>query len=61
MTVHLGHYRTQSVRMPLADPPSAGPRTVKVLKAEEKGSDVNLASYRLLDAFTRPRSGAELW
>lgn len=37
--------------MPLASPPATGPRTVEVLKTEEKGSDVNLATYLLLDAF----------
>ena len=39
--------------MALADPPPTGPRTVNVLKTEEKGSDVNLATYLLLDAFQR--------
>lgn len=34
--------------MPLLHPP---PNTAEVLKTEEKGSDVNLASYLLLDAF----------
>ena len=28
-----------------------GPRTVEILDTEEKGSDVNLASYLLLDGF----------
>ena len=37
--------------MPLAKPPRRGARTVEVLKTEEKGSDVNLATYLLLDAF----------
>jgi NYN domain len=32
-------------------PPKAGPKTARVLRTEEKGSDVNLASYLLLDAF----------
>ena len=40
--------------MPLAHPPSVGPQTVEVIGTEEKGSDVNLASYLLLDGF---RSG----
>ena len=48
---HFGHYVTRSTRMPLANPPATGPRTVEVLKTEEKGSDVNLATYLLLDAF----------
>jgi hypothetical protein len=37
--------------MPLAHPSSAGPQTVEVIRTEEKGSDVNLASYLLLDGF----------
>ncbi len=35
----------------MASPPENGPRTVEVLDTEEKGSDVNLASYLLLDGF----------
>jgi hypothetical protein len=31
--------------------PTLGPATVEVIKTEEKGSDVNLATYLLLDAF----------
>jgi NYN domain len=51
LSVHLGHYLSHPVRMPLARPPSVGPQTVEVLRTEEKGSDVNLASYLLLDGF----------
>jgi uncharacterized LabA/DUF88 family protein len=51
VTLHFGHYLTHRVRMPLADPPLSGPRTAAVLKTEEKGSDVNLATHLLLDAF----------
>ena len=50
--IHYGHFVTRRVRMALAEPPDHGPQTVEVLKTEEKGSDVNLASYLLLDAFT---------
>lgn len=49
--VHLGSFLTKPTRMLLADPPAAGPRTVEVIKTEEKGSDVNLATYLLVDAF----------
>lgn len=49
--VHLGHYLSHNVRMPLANPPKRGARTVEVIKTEEKGSDVNLATHLLLDAF----------
>ncbi len=49
LSIHYGQYRTRATRMPLATP-RGGARTVVVLKTEEKGSDVNLASYLLLDA-----------
>ena len=35
----------------MAQQPQTGPRTVEILDTEEKGSDVNLASYLLLDGF----------
>ncbi len=53
LSIHYGHYLTHVTRMPLANPPQRGARTVKVVKTEEKGSDVNLATYLLLDAFQR--------
>ncbi len=37
--------------MRLANPPAHGSKYAEVIKTEEKGSDVNLASYLLLDAF----------
>jgi len=39
--------------MPLANPAPGFPRTVEVVKTEEKGTDVNIATYILLDAFRR--------
>ena len=51
LTVHLGHFLTHPTRMPLAHPRPGGSQTVEVIKTEEKGSDVNLASYLLLDGF----------
>jgi uncharacterized LabA/DUF88 family protein len=53
VTTHYGRFLSHPVRMPLVNPPTNGPRTVEVLKTEEKGSDVNLASHLLLDAFQR--------
>jgi len=44
---------TSTVRMPLAKPLPGGPRTVEVIKTEEKGSDVNLATYLLAATATR--------
>jgi hypothetical protein len=51
VTIHLGHYLSHATRMPLATPKPGKSRTVEVIKTEEKGSDVNLATYLLLDAF----------
>ena len=48
LSIHYGHFLTKPDRMPLARDPS---QTVDVLRTEEKGSDVNLATYLLLDAF----------
>lgn len=53
LSVHLGIFRTRPVRMTLVHPPRSGSKTAEVWKTEEKGSDVNLASYLLLDAFRR--------
>lgn len=51
LTIHLGHYLTNVKWMPLAQPVSGGPRTVKVIRTEEKGTDVNIASHLLFDGF----------
>jgi uncharacterized LabA/DUF88 family protein len=53
LSIHTGHYLSHPVRMRLANPPPGGPATVEVIKTEEKGSDVNLATYLLLDAFKK--------
>jgi uncharacterized LabA/DUF88 family protein len=53
LSIHYGHYLTHVTRMPVANPRRGGPRTVEVVKTEEKGSDVNLATFLLLDAFKR--------
>jgi uncharacterized LabA/DUF88 family protein len=44
-----GHFLEHATAMRTVNPP---PLTVQVWKAEEKGSDVNLASYLVRDAFT---------
>lgn len=53
LSIHLGHFQRTKVRMPLVHPRSSGQKTEKVYKTEEKGSDVNLATYLLLDAFKK--------
>jgi hypothetical protein len=51
LTIHKGEFLSNAVRMPLVNSPAGGPNTVEVWKTEEKGSDVNLATFLLLDAF----------
>jgi hypothetical protein len=53
VTIHFGKFLQSTVRMPLAVPRPGGPKTVEVIKTEEKGSDVNLATYLLIDAFRK--------
>ncbi len=48
--IHYGHFVTRPVRLPRAKPQPGESPTVEVLRTEEKGSDVNLATYLLLDA-----------
>ena len=60
LTIHEGRYISKAVTMPLHPIPAPPtPATiVKVVKSEEKGSDVNLASYLLIDAFDDDFEGA---
>jgi len=51
LTVTLGHYLENEVTMRLARSPLIGSKFVRVLKTEEKGSDVNLALHVLNDAW----------
>ncbi len=51
LSVHYGHFLESTTRMRVANPPIGGPATVQVVKMEEKGSDVNIATYMLVDAF----------
>lgn len=53
LSIHYGHYLSHVTRMPLANPGRGSARTVEVVKTEEKGSDVNLATFLLLDSFKR--------
>ena len=51
VSVHKGSFARWKVRRPLVDAPPEGPHTALVWDTKEKGSDVNLATYLLLDAF----------
>jgi uncharacterized LabA/DUF88 family protein len=48
--VFFGHFLSHKVRAPLANPGN-GPKTVEIIKTEEKGSDVNLAVHILNDGW----------
>ena len=50
VSVHLGHFLTHEVWMALVVPPGHPQKFAKVIKTEEKGSDVNLATHLLHDA-----------
>ena len=51
VSVHMGSFARWKVRRPLVDAPPEEPQTSLVWDTKEKGSDVNLATYLLLDAF----------
>jgi hypothetical protein len=46
-----GHYLRHRVQMPLADPVPGKNKYVTVIKTEEKGSDVNLATHLVSDGY----------
>ncbi|MEP0813201.1 MAG: NYN domain-containing protein [bacterium] len=48
--IHLGRFLTNVVALPLAGSAPNAPKLVKVLKTQEKGSDVNLATHLVADA-----------
>ena len=51
LQIIFGHYLSHVIWMPLAHPPPGQKPFAQVIKTEEKGSDVNLASHLLVDAF----------
>lgn len=50
LSIHEGFYLTTTHWARLAEPLPGLPPTVRVIKTEEKGSDVNLATHLLIDA-----------
>jgi uncharacterized LabA/DUF88 family protein len=50
ISVHKGHFLSHTVTMPLAVAPGRPQQYARVIKTEEKGSDVNLATHLLHDA-----------
>lgn len=51
LSVVYGQFLSHTIRMPLAYPPAKGAHTVEVIKTEEKGSDVNIATELIVDGF----------
>jgi hypothetical protein len=52
VSIYYGHFLETTTRMRLAAPPPLpAAQTVKVIKTEEKGSDVNIATWLLVDAY----------
>ncbi len=51
LTITLGHFLTNDVRMPSVTPSGAIASSVLVRKTEEKGSDVNLATLLVKEGF----------
>lgn len=58
LSIHLGYFLSNSVRMPLANPRPGQPPLVTVIRTEEKGSDANLAAWLTRDAAKRDCSAA---
>jgi hypothetical protein len=51
VTVHQGNFLTTRKLRPLVNPIPGGPTHAEIWNSEEKGSDVNLASYLIHDAW----------
>ena len=48
--IHFGRFVSRRQRMPLADSPLDSPSSAWVVRTEEKGTDVNLAAFLILDS-----------
>ena len=53
LSIHLGYFLSNPMRLPLANPRPGEPRVVTVVRTEEKGSDANLAAWLTRDAAKR--------
>lgn len=49
LEVIYGHFLEHEIMMPVASPPPGGPKYVRIIKTEEKGSDVNIAAHMIND------------
>ncbi len=60
LSIHLGFFQRNEVWMDLVTPLVDGTTRVEVIKTEEKGSDVNIASYMLMDAWNKDSEAAAI-
>lgn len=51
ISIHQGNFLTKPKMRPLVNPTPGGPTHVEIWNTEEKGSDVNLATYLIHDAW----------
>lgn len=51
LSIHYGTFKKRNKRRPLAEPTQGLPDVVEIIDTEEKGSDVNLASYLIMDGY----------
>jgi uncharacterized LabA/DUF88 family protein len=51
VSIHFGNFLTTPKFRPLVNPTPGGPTHVEIYNTEEKGSDVNLATYLIHDAW----------
>jgi uncharacterized LabA/DUF88 family protein len=49
LEIILGHFLEHEIMMPVANPIPGGQKYIKVIKTEEKGSDVNIAAHLIHD------------
>jgi uncharacterized LabA/DUF88 family protein len=53
LSIHYGRFLPKKIWRPMVNPPPTGSEYIEVYSAEEKGSDVNLASHLIRDGFQR--------
>ena len=58
LSIHEGHFLSNRVLMPRANPQPGEEPFVRVIRTEEKGSDANLAAYLTRDAAKRDAQAA---
>ena len=49
LEIILGRFLEHEISMPVAHPQPGSPKTIRVIKTEEKGSDVNIAAHMVND------------